>query len=290
MLKIITCFELGIESKCLALYRSIERYVSHPDGVQVIGVSPRAGQAPSEAARAEATRLNVEYISEPLNIEFAFYPLANKPLSCARVAEIYPDGPYLFLDSDTLFLAPTDLEFLCHSAVCLRPVDTPNIGARTFTEPNGAYWRSLYLELGVHSPDMVVPGTTSQEIFAYYNSGFVFLKNGNIFRDWQLAFKTIMHRAIRPNQGLFFVEQSVLAAILSASRYDVTTPPPDINYPIHLHEQLKPDIMIESLRTIRHIHYHEIFKDRSQRMARLQTLGFASKAEEIVEFLDWPGS
>lgn len=290
MLNIITCFEAGIEDKCIALYRSIDRFVSFEGGVRVFGVMPRHGHEPSRAALVEAERLNVEYIQEDLNTEFSYYPLANKPLSCAHIVDKCSGGPFLFLDSDTLFLSHTDISCLKNSGLSLRPVDTPNVGATSFDAPNGAYWKALYTELGVTKPRKVVPATTANEIFEYYNSGFVYVEDGNVIRQWNYLFASLMRKSIRPNEGLFFVEQSALAAVITASKIAVCVPPSDFNYPIHLHESLLPKAKIEDAASIRHIHYHHIFQDSSLRLQRLTALGFGEKTDDIMKMLDWPSA
>lgn len=290
MLNVITCFEAGIEDKCVALYRSINKHVSFPDGMRIFGVSPRSGHEPSFAARAEAARLGVEYVSADLNQEFDDYPLANKPLSCAYIAEHYKDGSYLFLDSDTLFLRETDLRLLVGSSLSLRPVDVTNIGAASFDEPNGAYWKALYQELGIETPRMVIPATGTNEIFEYYNSGFVYTENSEIFLKWRQAFGAVMRKGMRPTSGLFFVEQSVLAAVISASGLPVNTPPADLNYPVHKHRELKALNRAEDIKLVRHIHYHHIFQEPNVRHEVLKALGLVENIDTILDMLDWPRS
>jgi len=270
------------------LYRSIDQFVFFPGSFKVYGVAPRSRQKPSPSARAEAKGLNVEYIDENLNSEFHYYPLANKPLSCAHVVDAAPVGPYLFLDSDTLFLNDTNLGDLAETQISLRPVDTPNIGVSTFDEPNGPCWRALYTKLGVKEPRLIAPGVTPKEIFEYYNSGFVYVENGNIIRQWRSVFESLMRNSIRPNEGIFFVEQSALSGGVAASKVNVFVPPNDINYPVHLHHKLLPGTKIEDPRTIRHIHYHHIFQDPSDRRQCLSDLGFGDKIESILKMLEWP--
>lgn len=287
MLNIITCFESGIEAKCVALYRSIDRFLTFSDGFRVLGITPRGNQQPSSAALFEAQSLGVECVTANLNIEFAYYPLANKPLSCAYASNLFPGESYLFLDSDTLFLRPIDLGFVIGEGMMGRPVDSANIGISSLNDPNGAYWAYLYKDLGVRAPRQITPSRDAQTINEYYNSGFIFFDSSRVIEEWNRLFCKTMRSAIRPNEGLFFVEQSVLSAVISSLSQPIRFLPSDVNYPIHMHFDLPERSKIQDVTELRHIHYHHYFDDEFCRKDLFDQLGFGGRSMEMIEMLDW---
>ncbi|MEP5779323.1 MAG: hypothetical protein ABJL18_02050 [Hyphomicrobiales bacterium] len=308
MLNIITCFEVATESKCIGLYRSIDRYLHYPAGARIFGVCPRSGHAPSKSAILAAEKLGVEYIELALNTEFLDYGLANKPFACDHIARLYPDGPNLFLDSDTLFLNDTALEFLHETELSLRPVDHANIGISSFHKPNGRYWKYLYDSLQIDKPKKIAPTNGSKPIYEYYNSGFIYSAKPELFHIWLQFFIEIMRANIHPEEGLFYVEQSTLSAVISSLEHSAKILPSNVNYPIHMQGGLPSDSKLDNYDELLHIHYHRIFQDistestilqtldhgtfqgASERIALLHYLGFVEKALEINAFLDWSPS
>lgn len=289
MLNVITCFEAGIERKTIALYRSIARFLRYPEEIRVFGVCPRVSHAPSEAAIKEAEALGVTYYDEPLNTAYPDYPLANKPYVCDFIAKRYPDGNYLFLDSDTMFINITRIGQIKRHKVAMRLVDGKNVRTASFDDEEGEYWAYLYKTLGVDTPKLVT-SAYGDRFFEYYNSGFIYTTDANVFETWLRTMETVLDAEVMPKQGLFFVEQSILSAVVTSMKIDVHLLPADWNYPIERHNKLPPQVKIEPADEISHIHYHKIFeKGRSERKV-LERAGFEKKRRLIRRFMDWPPS
>lgn len=287
MLAIIVCFERAIEDQTISLLRSIKRYLKIDD-FTVFAIAPRAGHEPTQAAIAEAKSLGATYIPRALNSRYADYPLANKPIACDFVAREIAADHYLFLDSDTLFLNDTVFALPSDCDAGLRRVDAKNVGATSFAEPNGPYWEKLYKITGAVRRRWITPSGGGDEILEYYNSGFVLIRDPDIFTNWMQNFRQVMETDIRPEHGLFFTEQSVLAATITAMADTIFTLPNDLNYPIHHHEKLLDDLRAGETGKLRHIHYHRRFKDPKSRESRLRENGFGDRTPEILDLLHWP--
>ena len=71
-----------------------------------------------------------------------------------------------------------------------------------------------------------------------------------------------MRLGLRPGDGLFYVEQSVFAATVSALECRIKNFSPYYNYPIHLQQRIPdPDEKANSVHEIVSAHYHKIFRD-----------------------------
>jgi hypothetical protein len=171
--------------------------------------------------------------------------------------------------------------------VSIRPVDFQNVGATNMAEKNGSYWRAMYALAGVDTPRFVTPLLNDAPIFEYYNSGYVYTENPELFDRWLHLTTHLMRGAIRPDEGIFFVEQTALSACISAMKAEVTTLPQDINYPIHLHAPQSGEWCIKSIPQIRHVHYHRMYDPISQRREKIMHSGFGPKSEEVIDFLNW---
>ena len=289
MLNIIVCLENPIERKTIGLLRSIHAHVSYPTGLRIHAVAPRKEFRPGLAAIEAATELGAIYIPIDLNTAFTYYPLANKPLACAYVEQAFPDEEYLFLDSDTLFLRETDLGCLTDNQLGLRAVDGTNIGTSSYEGKNGPYWKAIHRLAGLEATRMVRPSNGEPEIFEYYNSGFIYSRIAGLFARWKEIFTHAMASAYRPDDGIFFTEQSCFAAAVTSMAKTPPSLPVDLNYPIHSHmnNRLHNDVRIDDADNLRHIHYHTFLDEQEQMGEVLERMGLASREHEIRRFLEW---
>ena len=68
-----------------------------------------------------------------------------------------------------------------------------------------------------------------------------------------------MKLGIRPSEGPWYVEQSVLAATICTLEVAVQPMPDGYNYPLHLHARMPAELRLESLESATSIHYHRFF-------------------------------
>ena len=130
----------------------------------------------------------------------------------------------------------------------------------------------------------------NKEILEYYNSGMIISRVSNgLFQNWNANFEKIKDLNLIPNQGICFVEQSVLSATISAMNLRVKISPKEYNCPIHLIDTCQnPAFKIDKFRDLVHIHYHNVFNDSNGVNSFFEKLGeFKERAlinEKIVEF------
>jgi hypothetical protein len=85
-------------------------------------------------------------------------------------------------------------------------------------------------------------------------------KNKGIFQNWKENFEKVMKEGLMPAGGIFFVEQSVFAATVSALNCRIKKFSPLYNYPIHLHTKIPdPNEKAKCISDIVSAHYHKIF-------------------------------
>ncbi len=263
-LAFVICTEVGdLEEKSLLLAKSVREFGGVFSECPIYSFQPRTGEKLASSTLREFDTLSVEHIDKTLNLDFPEYPLANKPIVCSY-AERNLDYEYLvFLDSDKVLLAPpSDLFSLESFDVALRPVDGKNIGSCGTVDKNHPYWESLFNLLGVTNYCYVDTTVTNLRIIGYWNSGMVAVRRSKgVFSAWADNFSRVMTMGIQPADGIFFTEQSVLAATLHQLVAKIKELPFGYNYPIHMHLDVAEKIRPKSLEGITSIHYHTIFKN-----------------------------
>ncbi len=257
---VIICTEPDFEKKSLLLVRSIRKWGGGFRNIPIYSLSPRNLRV-SQSIRNEFKYHNVNHREINLNDKFIDYGLANKPLACSYFAKILDARILVFLDSDQIILNEPGL-FNIHSNVdlAIRPVDLQNIGIKDFDDQESEYWRNLY-QIAGSSPERKIKTTVCQtEIYEYYNSGMIVTQRENhLFNRWYDNFEKVIQNKCSPKQGIYFLEQSILSATITAEVRHLSLLGPDYNYPIHLHNELNKSIRKNSMEEIVSIHYHKIF-------------------------------
>ena len=100
---IVICVEKGsLEYKALLLILTLRKNWPLWSSVPIYAYSPRAGKGPSDWLKAVYEQYDVRPIYEHLNIEYADYPLANKPIVMAHAERTVRSKFLVFLDTDIL--------------------------------------------------------------------------------------------------------------------------------------------------------------------------------------------
>lgn len=265
-IEVIICTESGyLEAQSKLLIYSIRKFGGILKDVDIFSYKPRKGRPLKKSTINFFEKNNVKYIELDLNYNYHDYPLANKPIVCAHREELSKADILIFLDSDAFFLKSPDFIInLKPEQVFMRPVDVENVGTDIlFSGDNGNYWHRLYKELGVRSHQTVTTTVTNKKILEYYNSGMIITSVSNkLFQNWKLNFDRVMSINLEPKHGLFYVEQSVLSATISAMNLKVIPTPKEYNFPIHLMEKMENTFyLINNIGDLGHIHYHKVFRD-----------------------------
>lgn len=156
-----------------------------------------------------------------------------------------------------------------------------------------AYWHHLYNICNVKEITYVVTTVDIKRIRGYWNSGLVASKRQRkIFSIWADNFKKVMRAGAVPKRGIFYVEQSSLAASVMAANASVYELPNSYNYPIHLHPLMYVSRRIEKLSGMVTAHYHNIFR-RDKGYARQNPISAFMNSDEqsnwLIECLDATG-
>lgn len=266
-IEIIICTEKGyLESMSKLLISSLREFGGKFRDVPIFSYQPRKKIKISTDTIAFFEKNNVEYIDLELNKAFPHYPLANKPLACAHREMNTNADVLVFLDSDVFFLnEPNEFIDFQNADIILRPVDGKNIGTKYSGDGNATYWNNLYELLNVKSHRNVRTTVTNEIIWEYYNSGHIAtLTKNNLFWNWKENFLKVMEAGIKPDHGLFFVEQSVLSATVSQMDLVVKHFSNEYNFPIHKEQGIKNNKYLGSnFDDLVSLHYHKIFKNRN---------------------------
>ena len=147
-LAFIVCVEPGptmLEYKSACLFMTMRRNTGVFSSCPIYAYSPRQGKPASKWLQDLMARLNIVYITIPLNEKFDHYPLANKPICFAHAQANLSEEIIVFLDSDILFWKQPDC-FLLEKGIDIALVpDT----TKTFASagPGDPYEEVYYVEI-----------------------------------------------------------------------------------------------------------------------------------------------
>lgn len=291
-IEIIICTEYGyLEAQSKLLIYSIRKFGGILKSADIYSYSPRKGNSLKKSTIDFFGKYNVENIDLELNKDYPNYPLANKPIVCAHREKLSTADVLIFLDSDTFFLqSPDFITDMKSNQLFMRPVGNKNIGTDIlFSDDNADYWQKLYKELGVRNNSTVTTLEDNKKIVEYYNSGMIISSiSDGLFQNWKINFDRAMSLKLKPNRGIFFVEQSVLSATISAMNINVSLLPKEFNYPIkHIGNSKNSSYRIDKFSEVSHVHYHKIFMGKSINPFFKELSEFESGSiinEKLIEF------
>jgi hypothetical protein len=263
-IEIVICTEKGyLESMSKLFIASLREFGGEFKDISIFSYQPRKEFKISQETIAFFEENNVEYVDLELNKEFCHYPFANKILASAHREKHTSAEILIFLDSDVFFFnEPKTFANFGKADVILRPVDIKNIGAENSDDKNAVYWERLYNLLGVKTRRKVSTTVTNVNIWEYYQGGHIAtLTKNNLFRTWHENFIKVMAAEIIPDQGISFIEQSVLAATVSQMELNVKNFAKEYNYPLHMENEIKnSNYIVDDFNSLVSVHYHDIFR------------------------------
>jgi len=260
----LACVEAGyLENQAKLLFRSIREYAGDLRHAPLHAFRPRPGPALAADTVALFAALDVTLHEEPLNLEYGYYPIANKIFCCAWAEEHLPEDVLVFADSDTVFLnPPVGLRLAGASLAAARPVNRKNRGSTGPGDSRDPYWQELYRLCGVAGRPFVETAVDRVTIRGYWNAGLVAARReAGLFREWLEDFRVLMRAGHfpPPRRVINNMDQLSLAATLSriGSRVD----PLDYryNYPLPLRADLPEPARSAGLDALVHVHYYRWF-------------------------------
>lgn len=279
----VACIEDGVlEAQALLLFDSIRQHTGRFKNCSLYALSPRAGRTISTNARRRLDDLGAHYIDTILNVESPEYGSANRVAAAAYIEDTRRHDILVILDSDTLFLGePSEFVLPPDIDVAVRPVDVKGMSTVGPDDSFDTYWHNLCRCCGVDYEQ--IPWRESfvdrQRIKANYNGGLVVVRGGlGILRRWADFFFGSVRQGLRPHSngpsfraGAGWVEpgagklwgsnQAALSLAIWSTSRRVRELPPTYNYPLHLHDQVDPDLAKTIFPHLVHVHYHWLFAE-----------------------------
>ena len=258
-LSFIICTESGkLEQLSILLARSIRRFGGSHRDAPIFSFQPRPGPGICKSTSRQFEEVGVVHRAVPLNCEYADYPVANKPLTAAHAEQNVESDFLAFLDSDQVMLNEPPLLVLPEDYdVGIRPVAMKGVGTGGSQDPNHPYWEKLYALVGADEHEYMTSVVDKQRILSYFNSGLVTARrSAGVFASWASNFRKVMQDGLRPPPGVFYVEQSSLAATIAGARARVLILPESYNYPMNLQDRIDPADRIIDVKALVTAHYH----------------------------------
>jgi hypothetical protein len=199
------------------------------------------------------------------------YPLAEKVYACARAEEMA--GPEIhslvWLSLDCLIVRPPilfDLGPACDAA--FRPVHHRNVGSPAGERPD-EFWQGIYQAVGIEDvPYTVESFVDGQTLRPYFNTHcFAFNPAAGLCRAWWAQFKSLatdpafQSGPCHDEAHQIFLHQAVLSALVPRllAWERVRALPPEYNYPLHLLDEMSPELRVPVLNSLVNAVYEDKF-------------------------------
>jgi hypothetical protein len=282
----VICTEQHFEKKSLLLVETLRHFGGALGAISpIVSYSPRPKAMPSDSVLRQLAALDVQLVFDVSNLRWQDYGFANKAVASAHAERTLHVDAVIWLDSDQIVLRePSALQLPPGIDAAARPVRHKNIGLESEHDPSFSYWMKLY-EIAGALPKRKVQTTFGHEtIWEYYNGGLMAARrDAGIFCQYEQVMNQILESGILPPTGIFLVEQSSLAAAITAKAARVDILPIEYNFPINKswREYLGdyPDV-VKNATTL---HYHREFDDGRWR----QMLSPQNGVNLPTEKLEW---
>lgn len=233
---IIYCIEKGILEKYTILsISSVKKFGGFLSQYDIFCFQPRKEFPISSNAKKILSSFGVKFIDTPLNIKHRYYSIVNKSIVCDYMAKNFKYDQYVYLDGDTLVLnEPTGLSS-SSGDISLSPVYTKGIGINGKHDKNYGYWKKLFDRINVDFENLIAVKTIfeKEEIIGYWNGAVIINNNQNsFFQRWNDLVNYSLDNEIYKESGIYFVEQTCLAATILSGLYSLETLPLNYNFPL----------------------------------------------------------
>jgi hypothetical protein len=231
----VICVEKGsLEYKALLLILTLRKNWGKWSSVPIYAYSPRAGKEPSDWLKAVYEQYNVRPIYEHLNIKYADYPLANKPIVMAHAERTLKSSILVFLDTDivcwnepTYFALPDK----CDLSLCVDTTKTVSSSG-----PGDRYdqmWKRLYEMAGVRNEPYVVTHLTNQRVKSWWMSSVIpSRRECGLMGRWLDVFERALRADFFVPEAHYLREQMTLCAVAAAVYERFLELPISHSYPV----------------------------------------------------------
>jgi len=217
---IIYCIEGGIlEKYTLLSIASIKQFGGYLSEYDIFCIQPRQEFPISNFGKKQLEEFHVKFIDQRLNKRHRYYSIVNKPLAISHIMEQYDYDQYIFLDGDTIILNEPKQFLEVSTELLLSPVYTKGIGIHELPEKQSIYWNRLFqiTKSDISNLQRVKTILEEEDIIGYWNAGIMVINGKSpLIKDWLDLTLSLLDKQIYPESGIFFVEQSALAATIHA--------------------------------------------------------------------------
>lgn len=224
MVFVVHAGELEIKSAVLAA--SLRKRFGF--SMDIIAACP-SGKAdwgvPSDASRRLYERLGIPLL--PMDSPFGpEYPIGNKFSALALGPAV---GHTLFLDSDMICVDAFEADMLCRFDAALKPADMALVAKQN------DYWQRIYAHAGSALPgDRVVTTCSGEAMPAYYNAGFILVRDARRFAEVWYRLAERVHTDPLITNKMPWLDQLTLPVALHALNYKTRALSERFNYPLHI--------------------------------------------------------
>jgi hypothetical protein len=212
----VMCIEPGmleIKSACaiLTFRENLDRWRQIP----IYAYAPRQGRQPSEWMKELLNYFRVTLVTEPLNVDFVDYPLANKPLAMAHAENTLSCDTLIFLDGDTLFWRDPEL-FECGSDCDLKmwPDCTKTVASSGPGDRFEPMWQAAYNIAGAMHEHWTTTELTGARVRGWWCSGVVVARrSAGLMRQWLNCFREGVRENIFVAEASYLKEQIAICAV-----------------------------------------------------------------------------
>jgi hypothetical protein len=297
--------EAGVlEKQSLLLCESIRQFGGRYARAKITILQPRRERKISPEGRLRFAALQAQVIELAIVSPCPEYGTSYRVFACAEYERSATSDNFIFLDSDAVLLAEPDFE-LQGADVAARPVDVKGMCTAGAGDANEEYWRTFCHVCGVDYEKLPFVSTTVEraKVRASYNGGLTVVKTrAGLFQKTADFFMRSLHANLVPwpdrvtsfttGHGVVSAEgsrlwgssQASLSLAITALGLSVRTLPASQNFPLHLYNDLLPEIRKGTIPTVSHVHYHHIFRGPPQENPILAGMpGFPAGSIEWLE-------
>lgn len=240
-------------AKALILAKSIRTFAGDYADQPVWFLIPEDKKRFSKANLSKINSLAANIQLFELDPLVGSFPFASKVVA-AGAAESLADGgasQLVWMDTLSMVISSPDAILLNRDKkLAYRPVDHLLIGS-PFDEPLDPFWEMVYHFCDADEAD-VFPMITSADqikIRPYFNAGMLVVRpEGLLLRRWRDTFLDVYQAPqfldFYSQKRLYkiFIHQAVLAGVVIAgfTESEIVELPNQVNYPLHMHDQIQP--------------------------------------------------
>ena len=295
--------ESGIlEKQSLLLAESIRKFGGRYAQSKITVLQPRREKPISAVVRRRFEALHAGIVELSIVSPCPEYGTSYRVFACAEYERFATAEMFVFMDSDMVLMSEPDLGLL-DADVAARPVDVKGMCTSGNDDPNDGYWQKLCRVCGVDYDRLPWVTTTVERarVRASYNGGLTVVKaGGGLFRKTADFFVRSLDANLIPwpertstfvtghgtvsaaGSQLWGSSQACCSLAITALGLSVRVLPPSLNFPLHLYDQLFPEIKKGAIPAVSLVHYHHVFRG-----ALSDNPIFAGSLEFSAESLGW---